>query len=91
MKTRKGLFNYTDSNGSVNWKLYDTVIVQRVDHQFKLYTNGFRTNHTKNCINDIIGPMGYKVFQKGFEWYVQKDGVETWEFREGFSIPAYQN
>ena len=72
---RKGLeiFNIGDKE---YYKLYDTVIVIREiqadgSHRIRLNHNGFKTNHTKNCMNDFLSRFGFKVFQKDFKWYVR--------------------
>ena len=72
---RKGLsiFNIGDKE---YYKLYDTVIVIREiqadgSHRIRLNHNGFKTNHTKNCMNDFLRRFGFKVFQKDFKWYVK--------------------
>ena len=72
---RKGLeiFNIGDKE---YYKLYDTVIVIREiqadgSHRIRLNHNGWKTNHTKNCINDFLSRFGFKVFQKDFVWYVR--------------------
>ena len=72
---RKGLeiFNIGDKE---YYKLYDTVIVIREiqadgSHRIRLNHNGFKTNHTKNCMNDFLRRFGFKVYQKDFVWYVK--------------------
>ena len=75
MKKRKGLeiFNIGDKE---YYKLYDTVIVIREiqadgSHRIRLNHNGFKTNHTKNCMNDFLSRFGFKVYQKDYKWYVK--------------------
>jgi hypothetical protein len=58
------------------YKLYDTVIAIRESqhdgsHRIRLNHNGFKTNHTKNCMNDFLSMFGFKVYQKDFVWYVK--------------------
>ena len=72
---RKGLsiFNIGDKE---YYKLYDTVIVIREiqadgSHRIRLNHNGWKTNHTKNCMNDFLRRFGFGVFQKDFKWYVR--------------------
>ena len=70
---RKALFNYTTTYQGkiqVNWKLYNTVIVVIQNNEILLNSGGYKTRHTKNCINDIL-PSGYRLFQKDFEWFVE--------------------
>ena len=69
MRNRKGL-TLINTDGMTNmYKLYDTVILSTNGIFIKLNTDGFRTNHTKNCMNDNL-PEGYRVYQKNFEWFV---------------------
>ena len=56
-------------------RLYDTVIVD-FNHDSEgrtvtLNTGGWKTNHTKNCMNDFLRRFGFGVFQKDFKWYVR--------------------
>lgn len=67
-KTRKGLRAFVTGE-TRGFQLYDTLILSMNDTYLWLKSGGFRTNHTKNCINDNL-PSGYRVFQKDFEWYV---------------------
>jgi len=71
MKKRKGLSLHRHSESNLlMYQLYDTVVLSMNNVYFKLNTGGFKTNHTKNCMNDNL-PEGYRVFQKDFEWYVE--------------------
>ena len=72
---RKGLSVWNIGNKEY-YKLYDTVIVIREiqadgSHRIRLNHNGFKTNHTKNCMNDFLRRFGFKVYQKDFVWYVR--------------------
>ena len=72
---RKGLKIWNIGNKEY-YKLYDTVIViaEHLDDgstRIRLNHNGFKTNHTKNCMNDFLRRFGFKVYQKDFVWYVK--------------------
>ena len=72
---RKGLSVWSIGNKEY-YKLYDTVIViaehlEDGSTKIRLNHNGFKTNHTKNCMNDFLSRFGFKVFQKDFKWYVR--------------------
>tara|TARA_R110000851_G_scaffold170250_1_gene316595 strand:- start:131 stop:406 length:276 start_codon:yes stop_codon:yes gene_type:complete len=69
MKKRKGLTKINIDGMTDMYQLYNTVILSTNGSFIKLNTSGFKTNHTKNCMNDNL-PSGYKVYQKDFEWYV---------------------
>lgn len=83
-RQRKGFSSFIDSNGSVNFKLYNTIILSVKDKVMTFNTGGFKTRHTKNCLNDVI-PSGFRVFQKDFDWFV--DGpTGTIEFVDGLKV-----
>lgn len=73
--TRKGLrFTHYERLGkhplkSTIVKLYDTNVLICDGNQIKLNSGGFKTNHTKNVMNDFL-PEGYNVQQIKYEWYV---------------------
>ena len=72
---RKGLNVWSIGNKEY-YKLYDTVIViaehlEDGSTRIRLNHNGFKTNHTKNCMNDFLSRFGFKVYQKDFVWYVR--------------------
>ena len=72
---RKGL-NVWNIGNKEYYKLYDTVIViaehlEDGSTRIRLNNGGWKTNHTKNCMNDFLSRFGFKVFQKDFKWYVR--------------------
>ena len=72
---RKGLNVFSIGNKEY-YKLYDTVIViaEHLDDgstRIRLNNGGWKTNHTKNCMNDFLRRFGFGVFQKDFKWYVR--------------------
>jgi hypothetical protein len=72
---RKGLSVWSIGNKEY-YKLYDTVIViaehlEDGSTKIRLNHNGFKTNHTKNCMNDFLSRFGFMVYQKDFKWYVR--------------------
>ena len=73
MRQRKGLSVWNVGDKEYH-RLYDTVIVD-YNHDSEgrtvtLNTGGWKTNHTKNCMNDFLKRFGFKVYQKDFVWYV---------------------
>ena len=75
MRQRKGLSVWNIGNKEY-YKLYDTVIViaehlEDGSTRIRLNNGGWKTNHTKNCINDFLKRFGFKVYQKNFVWYVR--------------------
>ena len=84
---RKGLnFNYYESEDMNHMivRLYNTNIIIVDGEQIKLNTDGYRTNHTKNCINDFL-PDGYNLYQKDFTWYVKTPNT-TLDFYDNMVI-----
>ena len=69
MRQRKGLSVWNVGDKEYH-KLYDTVIVERDGDKVTLNTGGWKTNHTKNCMNDFLKRFGFKVYQQDFVWYV---------------------
>ena len=74
MRQRKGLSVWNVGDKEYH-RLYNTVIVD-FNHDSEgrtvtLNTGGWKTNHTKNCINDFLTGFGFKVYQKDFVWYVR--------------------
>lgn len=69
-KRRKGLSSF-ETPEKLSYLLYNTVILEYNYKKgtFRLNSGGWRTNHTKNCINDNL-PEGYHLYQKDFNWYV---------------------
>ena len=70
MRQRKGLSVWNVGDKEYH-KLYDTVIVD-FNHDSEgrtvtLNTGGWKTNHTKNCMNDFLKRFGFGVFQKDFK------------------------
>ena len=73
-------------------KLYDTNIVT-LENQGTGYTNvilnsgSFRTNHTKNCMNDILDQFNLKVIQKDFSWFlVDNHNTVAWDFEDNMNL-----
>ena len=74
MRQRKGLSVWNIGNKEY-YKLYDTVIViaehlENGSTRIRLNNGGWKTNHTKNCMNDFLKLFGFKVSQVDFVWYV---------------------
>ena len=72
---RKGLEVFNIGNKEY-YKHYDTVIViaehlEDGSTRIRVNHNGFKTNHTKNCMNDFLSRFGFKIYQKDFVWYVR--------------------
>jgi len=69
VKKRNGL-NVVRLRHSRVAQLYDTLIYEQDKDGIRLNSGGFRTKHTKNCINDLL-PSGYRLYQRDFTWYVE--------------------
>jgi len=68
-----------NNKGTVSY--HDTPIVQWDDGNIILYAGGYKTNTTKKKMNQAADQfdLGYSVFQKNFEWFVEMNGM-TYEF-----------
>jgi len=67
-------------------RLYNTYIVTAKGNQIELQTEGYRTNHAKNVMNDFLSPLGYKVYQKNGLWYVSTPNNEVLDFFDGMYL-----
>jgi len=85
MKLRKGL-SVTMCKETTIVRLYKTNIIVKEGNCITLNTNGWRTRHTKNCMNDYLNPMGLYVYQENFTWYVSLDGNTISEFKDGLKL-----
>ena len=88
LKNRKGLFTYIcPETNNMHVKLYNTLIL-RQDNKGNIILNsdGFRTRHTKNCINDFTKQLGIRVYQKDNEWYVQLKNDTIISFEDNMKI-----
>jgi len=89
--TRKGLQVLKLDNTLIH-KLYDTDIV-KIEYQTWGYTNvilnsgSWKTNHTKNCMNDVLDQFNLKVVQKNFNWFlVDSENTIAWDFENGMNL-----
>ena len=86
MKTnRKGLSVVLYDNKTIA-QLYSTIIFIREGNNIKLNSGGWRTRHTKNCINDLL-PARLSLYQKNFEWYLyDKMNDHTIDFTDNMTF-----
>lgn len=88
-KSRKGLHLVVDLDQKTNLPetkvfLYNTKILVITGSRITFNSGGWRTNHTKNCMNDFL-PKGFRVYQRSFDWYLETPSVEV-PFSDGMSI-----
>lgn len=78
----KGL-SVIDHNGTLLAKLYNTLIVEfnKNDNRLILRTGGWRTVHTKKCINLVLKEYGINVVQRKGEWFILRNGTEIGLFQ----------
>ena len=94
--TRKGLHVHSSNMKTIH-TLYSTDII-KMEHEGG-YTNvilnagGWRTNHTKNCMNDVLTAYDLKVIQKDFNWFlVDEHNTIAWDFEDGMNLGIkYEN
>ena len=90
----KGL-NLIKHNNQILAKLYNTVIV---DAQYssldkawtiRLNSGGWRTKHTKKCINLSLQSLNVYLYQKKFNWYVKIGEDIHHEFNDNMLYKIY--
>ena len=77
---------FTD-NGMTNVVYHKTAVVKFNHSKIVLNSGGWRTVTTKTRMNQTSNQfnLGYQVFQKDFEWYVDFKG-QTLEFTDGMEL-----
>ena len=85
MRKRKGK-SVVFFEGKTIVNLYNTnvLVIDQVNQKLKLNSGGWRTNHTKNCINDHL-PSQLRLFQKNFDWFIETP-EQTLEFEDNMEI-----
>lgn len=75
-KSPKGLQFFENENKAYG-KLYNTMIFTKIDGTVTLDSGGWKTMHTKKCLNLIFRDLnlGVSVYQKKGEWFVVNDGA----------------
>ena len=84
---RKGLSVVLYENKIIA-QLYSTLIFVFDGNTVTLGREHWKTNHTKNCINDLFNAIGWKVkvVQRDFEWYVQDESKNLIPFEDGMKL-----
>ena len=91
---------YTGKDEALTIKLHNTEIVkiyhintnplnQVHSGKIKLNHGGWQTVTTKRRMNEasdafMPGGMGFKVYQKDFEWYIERDNGDTYHWEGQF-------
>lgn len=67
--------------------LYDTRILEIRPGYIKFNSGGWRTMHTKKCMNLVLSELGLPAYvrQKGGVWYVEHRG-QSFEFKDGYVL-----
>jgi hypothetical protein len=86
VKKKKATSVFTNNNYKVV-QLYSTEIVKFNDDEIVLNSGGWRTNTTKNRINQVSreNNLNFSVGQVDGNWYVFK-GQEVIEFVDGMTV-----
>lgn len=66
-------------------RYHDTDIVELQPNKIILRNGGWQTSTTKKWINKYL-PTGTFLYQKNFEWFIQKDDNKTFPFEDGMTI-----
>jgi len=78
-------------------KLYETLVVDAIENpngwDIFLNTGGWKTNHTKNCMNDFLSQFNLGVVQRNFTWYLVSNKYSIhWDFTDDMNITiSYEN
>lgn len=85
-KQPKGLQFIADKDNAYG-KLYDTMIFRQIGNTVTLNSGGWRTMHTKKCLNLIFKDLklNVSVFQVQGLWYVQIGTTEI-PFEDGMQL-----
>jgi hypothetical protein len=86
-KSPKGL-QFIKNSDNAYAKLYDTDIFVQIGNKVTLNSGGWRTMHTKKCINLICSDLGLgvSVQQKAGNWLVNLPGGVQLPFVDGIEI-----
>ena len=89
IKKRAGFNILVDQNGyDITAILYDTVIYRQKENEFQLKDGGFKTGHTKNCMNDLL-PDGYFINQRKGQWLLTTpDGII--DYKNNMTVRVYE-
>ena len=81
MKLQAKATTITGYDNVVVMKYHNTSVVTLTDEAIELYTGGYETHTTKKRMNDFARSfnLGYYVYQKNFEWFVDYD-EQTYKF-----------
>lgn len=70
MNSPKGYTVFSEEN-KIKSVLYKTLIVVIANEFITLNSGGWKTMHTKKCMNLSLAKSGYRVFQRKGLWYVE--------------------
>ena len=90
LDTDKGAYrdvNVTMPDGrTIHYYHQSAVVVRSADgHRLRLDSHGYQTSTTKERITRHL-PVGYRVVQRDYEWYVETPDGERIEFEDGMVI-----
>lgn len=71
------------SKNEIQLYLFDNLIAVKFRNENKIMVSncGYETATTKERLNGILFPIGYKIFQKMFTWYIEDPKGNIEEFR----------
>lgn len=79
--------NISTANGVTQVRYHSTVVVEFDADQVTLNSGGWRTVTTKTRMNQASNQfgLGFQVFQKQHEWFVENHG-QVYPFEDGMTI-----
>ncbi len=77
----------TDGHGVTRITYHSTVVVQYDNVSITLDSGSWQTHTTKTRMNQTSNQfnLGYQVFQKAFQWYVQTN-TQTYKYFDGMIL-----
>ena len=84
---------WVENHDGGNVTYQNTNIVAWKSGEITLNSGGWETVTTKRKMNQAAHQfaLGYGVYQKDFEWFVDLPGGKTVPFVDGMSFPRYPN
>ena len=86
VKRNTRLTEYVDGKKTLLFHATD-IITWKPDGKIILNSGGYRTHPTKERLNAFL-PLGIRVYQKNFSWYVRQDGKKDIDFVDGLELQA---
>jgi hypothetical protein len=84
VKNNTRLTEYVDGRRTLRLHATD-ILTWKPDGVIVLNSGGYRTHTTKERLNAFL-PLGIRVYQKNYSWYVRQDGKKDIDFVDGMEL-----